>query len=131
MFKRTRVALGKGFLDKFTIFENKFFFSIYFHIFNTVEQDRFHTHAFNGIAILLKGSYEEEYKTPDGEIHHKLIKPGIRFIPRSYNHRILNSQPNTMSILFTGRWAKYWLEENSEYVKILTWGHEEVCRIYK
>jgi hypothetical protein len=111
VFKSTRIALGQGYLYKYTILEIKWLCSIYFHVFNTVEQDRFHTHAFNGIAILIKGGYEEEHKLKDGVIERKQIKPGIRYIPRSYNHRLLKSKPNTVSILFTGRWQKTWTEE--------------------
>jgi len=128
MFKTARIALGKGFLDRFTIFEWKRFFSIYFHVFNTVEQDRFHTHAFNGIAILLYGWYEEEVKEEGRFSYRKKIRPSIRFIPRSYNHRILRSKPNTLSILFTGPWSKTWTEENEQFVRTLTWGRKEIQR---
>lgn len=129
-FKVTRVALGEGYLDRYTIFEWKRVFSIYFHVFNTIEQDRFHSHAFDGIAILLKGGYEEEIK--EGDVtYRKCIRPGIRFIPREYNHRLLRSKPNTLSILFTGPWAKTWTEENDRYVRTLTWGRKEINRKVK
>jgi hypothetical protein len=131
MFEKVRVALGKGHLDRYTIYENKRLFSVYFHIFNTIEQDRFHTHAFNGIAVVLRGSYEEEYKLPNGLIKRKKIRPGIRYIPREYNHRLLRSEPDTMSILFTGPWAEFWTEENPLFVRTLTWGRKEVSRIYR
>jgi hypothetical protein len=51
MFKKVRVALGQGYLDRYTILEIKWLFSIYFHVFNTVEQDRFHTHAFQCLGV--------------------------------------------------------------------------------
>ncbi len=127
MFKKVRISLGEGFLDRFTIFECKRLFSIYFHVFNTIKQDRFHTHAFNGIAIVLRGGYLEEIK--DGsEVLKKQIRPGIRFIPRNYNHRLLESKPNTLSILFTGPWSKTWTEENDQFVRTLTWGRKEIGR---
>ena len=126
MFKKARIALGNGFLDRYTIFECKRWFSIYFHIFNTIEQDRFHTHAFDGVAILLRGGYEEEVKKGN-LFYRKWIGPSVRFIPRSYNHRLLRSKPNTLSILFTGPWS----EENESYVKILGWGRKELQRIEK
>lgn len=125
--KKARIALGEGFLDRYTILEWKRFFSIYFHVFNTVEQDRFHTHAFSGIAILLSGGYEEEVKE-GSKTYRKWIGPSIRFIPRTYNHRLLKSKPNTLSILFTGPWSKTWTEENDHYVRTLTWGRKEIQR---
>ena len=128
MFNRVRVALGKGYLDKYTIFECKWFFCIYFHIFNTIEQDRFHTHAFNGIAILFKGGYEEQQKIGN-LILNKKVGLGIRYIPRLYNHRLLKSKPNTMSILFTGPWVDFWTEEKNGLVRTLTWGRKEVPAI--
>lgn len=121
------MALGQGYLEKYTIFECKRLFSIYFHIFNTIEQDRFHTHAFNGIAILFKGGYEEQVKTND-QIFNKKIGIGIRYIPKLYNHRLLKSKPNTMSILFTGPWAKFWTEEKDFVVKTYTWGRKEAMQ---
>ena len=125
MFKKARIILGEGFLDRFTIFEWKRCFSIYFHVFNTVKQDRFHTHAFNGIAILFYGSYEEEVKI-GSNIYRKNIGPSIRYIPRSYNHKLLKSKPNTLSILFAGPWSKTWTEENDQFVRTLTWGRKEI-----
>lgn len=126
MFEKRRIALGEGFLDRTTIFEFKKFFSAYFHVFNTVAQDRFHTHAFHGIAIVLRGWYDEEWKDEDGTVRTKRIKPGVRFIPRSYNHRLMRSSPNTMSILFTGPWAKHWTEEKDGTVRTLGWGRKIV-----
>jgi hypothetical protein len=128
--KRTRVALGEGHLDKFTIFEDKSCFSIYFHIFNTIAQDRFHTHAFDGYSYVLRGGYEEEYKV-DGVVHKKWVGTGGRFIPKNYNHRILRSEPDTMSILFTGPWDNHWTEENDQFVRTLTHGRKEVSREYR
>ena len=55
MFKKTRIQLGEGHINKYTIFENKSLFSIYFHVFNTIAQDRFHTHAFDGWAFVIRG----------------------------------------------------------------------------
>lgn len=130
MFNWTKVALGSGYLHRFTIFELKRFFSIYFHVFNTVEQDRFHTHAFNGIAIVLRGSYEEEF-IENGTVKTRLVGLGIRYIPRSYNHRLLQSTKNAMSILFAGPWAPTWTEENEHFVRTLTWGRQELHRTYK
>lgn len=128
MLSWTRVALGQGYLWKLTIFEWKSFLSLYFHIFNTVEQDRFHTHAFDGIAVVLRGGYIEEQMLPDGTIVRHRIGVGIRRIPKKYNHRLLRSRRDSMSLLLAGPWAKTWTEENSSFRRTLGWGHVELSR---
>lgn len=128
MFGKVRVALGQGFLDRYTILELKWLCSVYFHVFNTVEQDRFHTHAFNGLAIVLRGGYWEEFLDESGQRCQKWVGPGIRYIPRAYNHRLLRSKSNTLSILFAGPWSRTWTEENDQFVRTLTWGRKELHR---
>jgi hypothetical protein len=130
MFNKVRVALGQGYLDRYTILEIKWLFSIYFHVFNTVEQDRFHTHAFGAWAFLIRGGYEEEFIV-SGQIRKKQVRPGMRFIPKAYNHRLLKSEPNTLSILFAGPWSSTWTEENDRFVRTLTWGRKEINRTTK
>ena len=130
MFKKVRVALGLGHLDRYTLFEWKRGVSVYFHVFNTVEQDRFHTHAFGGFAFVLKGGYTEEY-IENGTVKTKYVGRGVRYIPRSYNHRLLKSEPNTISLLIAGPWADTWTEENDRYVRTLGWGRKEISRTYK
>lgn len=131
MFDKVRVSLGEGFLDRYTIFESKRFFSIYLHVFNTIKQDRLHSHAFNGLAFVLKGGYEEEYRDTDGTLKRTWIGKGIRYIPKSYTHRLLESKANSISILFTGPWDRTWTEENDRWVRTLTWGRKEVSRSIK
>lgn len=128
LFTRTRIAMGEGYLDRYTIFECKFLFSIYFHVFNTVKQDRFHTHAFNGLVVLLKGGYYEEVEIHPGVFITKWIGPGIRYIPRDYKHRLLRSLTNTWSLLLAGPWNSTWIEESDDYVRTLSWGRKEVTR---
>lgn len=125
MFNKARVALGEGHLDRLTIFECKNIFSVYIHCFNTVAQDRFHSHAFAGLAFLLWGGYYEEYKNDTG-VYVKWVGPGVRYIPRAYNHRLLRSVPNTVSVLITGPWARHWTEEKDGVVRTLTWGRKVV-----
>ena len=125
VFKREKIALGDGYIDKITIFESKRFFSIYVHIYHAACQDRLHTHAFNALACVLKGGYVEFVKRGTSLVP-KVIKPGIRYIPRSYNHCINSSLPGTISIVFAGPWAATWLEEKDGRVRTLTWGRNEI-----
>lgn len=125
MFHKVRISLGEGYLDRYTIFEFKRFSSLYVHCFNTIAQDRFHSHAFWGLAFVLYGGYYEEWKNSTGT-YCKWIGPGIRWIPREYNHRLLKSKPNTISVLITGPWAKFWTEEKDGIVRTLGWGRKVV-----
>ena len=110
MFKKQRIQLGVGYVDKYTILEIKWLFSIYVHVWNTIEQDRFHTHAFNAWVFLIKGRYWEEVINNWGTPYGYDVKRGIRYIPREYNHRILKSEPNSVSVAFAGPWEKTWTE---------------------
>ena len=67
ILKKKRVELGKGYIIQYTIFENKKFGGIWIYNWKTIEQNRFHTHAFSAYAFLLKGSYIEEV-IKDGKI---------------------------------------------------------------
>jgi hypothetical protein len=76
----------------------------------------------------------DQYMLP--KIDHNKCKSrhigvGCRFIPKNYNHKILKSEKNTISILFAGPWSKYWTEENDNFVRTLTWGRKEVHRFTK
>jgi len=123
MFKKETVAFGAGHLLKWTIFEHKKLFSIYFHRFYTKKQDRFHTHAFHAIAIVLWGGYDELY-IENGITKKQRIGPGIRIIKRSFNHCLLESIPGTASIVIGGPWLKTWTEEKDGQKRTLTWGRK-------
>lgn len=109
--KSKEVALGKGSVTQFTLFECKQLFSIIFYKWNTVDQVRFHTHAFNAYAFLLRGYYHEKI-IKDNKIIEKtvdqILKP--RFLARNYCHSIGYAKPNTMTVVISGRWQKNWKE---------------------
>ena len=90
MFTTKEVALGEGSVTQFTLFECKELFSIIFYKWNTIDQVRFHTHAFPAYAFLLRGYYHEKVLTEDGKIIDKVVnqlfKP--RFLVRNYCHSI-------------------------------------------
>lgn len=117
-------------MDRWTLFENKRIGGVYFHSWNTIKQDRFHTHAFNGWAWLISGGYEEE-EMVNNQILLKRIKPGIRYIPKEYNHRILKSQPRTYSLLIAGPWSKMWTEETDKWKSVLGWNRNVIEKTWK
>jgi hypothetical protein len=132
LFKKKRVELGDGHIIQYTLFENKKFGGIWIYNWKTIGQNRFHTHAFNSIAITLNGSYEQELII-NGKIIKQTIKERFipRFLPRNYCHRILKASPKTWTIVFFGRWSDYWFEyfqDSKVWVKY-TWGRKVVEKI--
>jgi hypothetical protein len=131
-FKRKRIELGEGHIIQYTLFESKYIGGIWLYNWKTIEQNRFHTHAFNSLAFLLKGYYKEEIITNKGvetRIVNQWLKP--RFLPKNYCHRILEAAPKTWTIVFFGKWGKNWWEyfdDTKTWVKY-TWGRKKVEKI--
>lgn len=128
IFKKKKVALGEGHVVQYTLFEWKRFGGIWFYNWKTIDQMRFHTHAFNAVAILLNGGYLEEVIDADGKITTKKVDQRfkLRRIPMAYCHRILASKQNTWTVVFFGPWAKTWREyfpETGEWVRY-GWGRK-------
>lgn len=134
----SHVKIGVGYVDRLAIIEIKYLFSIYFNIWNTSEQDRYHNHAFNSVSIMLRGWYYEEDRTK--LISRELMRttawflleliqaPSIRWIGRNYMHRIHCSACDALSLTFAGPWAKTWQEikVGDPAVRTFTWGRKEV-----
>lgn len=118
-------SLGVGNIKRFTIFECKPLGGIIINIFNTVNQDRYHSHAFHAFSIMIRGHYYENILV-DGIMYTKLINKS-RFIPRNYIHKITLSSKNAMSITFEGPWESTWSEffDNGR-VKSYAWGRKVI-----
>jgi len=128
-FKKKRIELGKGHIIQFTFFESKYIGGIWLYNWKTIEQNRFHSHAFNSLCFLLRGSYQEEVLIGDKKelrTVNQWLKP--RFLPRNYTHRILEAEPNTWTIVFFGRWQKTWKEyfEDTQTWVEYTWGRKRI-----
>tara|TARA_R110000850_G_scaffold1714_21_gene9240 strand:- start:4554 stop:4964 length:411 start_codon:yes stop_codon:yes gene_type:complete len=129
IFSKKRIELGAGHIVQYTIFENKKFGGIWLYNWKTIEQNRFHTHAFNSYAFLLRGQYKEEViegTTIKHNVVNQWMKP--RFLPKNYCHRILVANPNTWTIVFFGPWQKTWKEyfEDTKTWVTYTWGRKIV-----
>ena len=129
------VALGDGSVKQFTLFEHKKIGGIWFYSWGNVGgesgegQCRFHTHAFNSIAVTLKGSYNQEVIDENGINKHEvssLFRP--RFLPRHYTHRIINAKPDTWTCVIFGRWSKTWYEyfEDTKTWVEYSWGRKVI-----
>ena len=118
-------SLGTGKVTRYTLIEIRCLFSVYIHRIETLEQDRFHTHAFNALVFILNGGYIDEIKDgigPDKPTKKKFFKIGdVRWIPRELNHKLLEAVPGTTSMLLTGPYSTIWNEEtNDGTLRILT-----------
>lgn len=122
--KRKRIDLGNQSVTELTILEWKKLFSIkLFHFHETDgSQDRFHTHAFNAVSILLHGDYVEEIVDDSYNILQlKRSRRRLLFIPRDQYHRITRST-GCRTLLITGPWGK----EFKELRDIGDHGYQEV-----
>lgn len=129
LFSKKEVALGKGSVTQYTLFENKYLFSIIFYRWNTIDQIRFHTHAFSSVAFLLRGWYWEKVRFKDIVMTNFVNQPlWPRFLPKNYCHAIENAKPGTITMVITGPWQKNWFEhftDTDTWVKY-SWGRKKV-----
>jgi hypothetical protein len=116
---------GEGVIKRYTIVEFKNLFSIYLHAIDTIQQDRFHTHAFDAIGWTIRGGYSEQVLTNrlrNEVIEEYYVSTGVRYIPKELNHRIMESIPGTVTILFTGPYSSIWTEETKDWIKFIASG---------
>lgn len=132
-FTTKEVTLGEGSVTQYTLFECKELCSVIFYRWNTVDQVRFHTHAFPAYAFLLRGFYHEKVITDKGNVVKKIVnqlfKP--RFLARDYCHSIGYAKPNTVTMVLVGRWSKQWKEYFPDTKTWVTyeWGRKKVKKV--
>lgn len=123
-----KFQFGEQTVSQFVIFECKYLFSIiifYFHKSDS-SQDRFHTHAFNAFSIKLFGEYAEYILLDEvnGSFVTKRRTNIFQFFPRDSFHKIGNAN-GCMTVLFSGRWKRYWKEYINGKIVHYDWGREE------
>lgn len=117
--------IGVGNIKRFTILEFKHVFGIIVNVFNTVDQDRFHSHAFHAMSLMIRGYYLEDVIEGNEVVTKKITKS--RFIPKNYIHKIKESSKNAMSITFEGPWESTWNEYfDNGRIKTYTWGRKVI-----
>lgn len=128
-FCKKRVELGEGHVTQYTVWEIKQLCSLIFYRWETIDQVRFHTHAFSSVAFLLCGWYAEKVKFGDTIMDNFVNVPLVpRLIPRNYCHSIGHSKPGTITMVITGPWEKHWWElfpDTGLWVKY-TWGRKKI-----
>lgn len=123
LFHYDSISLGVGNIQRLTVVECKYIGGIIINYFNTIDQDRFHSHAFNSFSLMVKGSYIEEV-IEDNKVITKTITES-RFIPKNYIHKIKASEPDTVSITFEGPWGSSWDEYfDNGRIKTYAWGRK-------
>lgn len=127
LFRYNLFTFGEQKISQFVVFECKWLFSIilfYFHKSNGI-QDRFHTHAFNGISFKFFGTYNEylllDEITGKFEINHRT--QFFKYFPRNNFHKIGDSS-GCLTLLLSGPWKKTWKEYVNGEIKTLTWGRK-------
>jgi len=122
------VRLGQGRIDRFTLFEFKPIGGIILNVFNSIEQDRFHTHAFNAWSVMLRGSYAEEIRRQDAVVETRLRTRDVMYLPRHLEHRIMKSTKNAVSVTICGPWRDTWTETSvSGRTRRFMWGRRQVA----
>ena len=132
LFSKKRIELGEGHIVQYTIFEHKKIGGIWIYNWKSIEQNRFHTHAFGSYAFLLSGEYTEEI-IRDGEIQKRTVNQWLKpkHLPKNYTHRILEAKPNTWTMVFFGKWIPYWWEyfhDTKTWVKY-GWGRKVLDKV--
>lgn len=109
--KKKMINNGEQDVTEITLLEWKKLFSIkLFHFHKSSGcQDRFHTHSFNSISILLKGNYIEEIIRGGQVLKFDRNRSRVIYIPADEYHRITRSD-GCRTLLITGPWQPEWKE---------------------
>lgn len=106
ILKKKWINLGDQNVTEWTLLEYKKWFSIKLFHFHKSDggQDRFHTHAFGAVSILLRGDYVEEVLEGSQIISKNRNSSRLIYIPRDTYHRITRST-GCYTLLITGPWS--------------------------
>lgn len=126
-FKKSDVVLGEGSVTQYIVWENKKLCSLIFYKWNTIKQNRAHTHAFPALAFLLRGWYWENVWF-DGLKMMNLVNTPLwpRWLPRNYCHAVGNARPGTITMVIAGPWQETWEEyfPDTDTWVTYTWGRK-------
>lgn len=105
-WKRKDIVLGDQAVSELTVLEWKRLFSLKLFHFHPTEgkQDRWHTHAFGAVSILIYGDYTEEILQDGKVLELKRSRKRFLFIPENQYHRITRSV-GCRTLLITGPWG--------------------------
>lgn len=107
-------------VEAFVLVEIKHLFSIMLLKFAPGSRPVYHTHAFNSISWLLKGTLLEFHKGGTTDIHTHSVKPIFTY--RDTYHKVYSTE-TSWALTFRGPWVSWWKEyAQSEYT--LTHGRQ-------
>lgn len=123
-----RFEYGEQVVSQFVLFELKLLFSVLFFYFHRSlgQQDRFHTHAFNGLSVRLFGRYDEHLLLDEqtGEYVVLQRRRVLQYFPRERYHRIAKST-GCLTVLISGPWHGGWKEWKDGRVTLYSWGRRK------
>jgi hypothetical protein len=106
-FKKMKDGGNESTVTGYWLIESKRLFSICLLKFEGRSREAFHTHAFNAISWVLKGSLNESFLDGKGRPHRPSLKPVVT--PRNDFHKV-DSDGTTWVLTFRGPWSKTWKE---------------------
>ena len=90
VLRYNRFEYGQQPVSQFVLFEFKPAFSVLFFYFHRTDgqQDRFHTHAFNGLSVRFFGRYDEHLLLDEQTGEYEVVerRQVLRFFPRKRYH---------------------------------------------
>lgn len=126
LFKKMKDGGNESTVTGYWLIEWKSAFSIVLLRFDGASREAFHTHAFNSLSWVLKGSLREEMR--DGRIYdlHPALLPFLT--SRKDFHKVSSTSNRTWALSFRGPWRSKWMEhlplEGRD--RVLTHGRREV-----
>ncbi len=106
---RGRDEANGDYLIRYFVFRSKRF-GIFLHNFKRSDEDReLHCHPWNGMSLILAGSYQEERLAADGSVETKIVRPGsLNFLKPDTFHRVDLQTPEVWSLFFVGTKQQTW-----------------------
>jgi hypothetical protein len=126
LFKIMKDGGKESTVTGYWLIECKPLFSVCLLRFDGKSREAFHTHAFNSLNWVLKGSVTEEFIDGKGRKHTPSFKP--IYTKRTDFHKVSSDIGTTWVFSLRGPWSKRWKEylpEQDRFIT-LTSGRKEV-----
>lgn len=128
ILKFKKIKLGEFIANQFTIIEIKNLFSFIVYYFKGDGwQDRYHSHAFNAIAINLFGNIQEEI-LDNNKTKIEIRNEWIKYYSKERYHKLGKSK-GCLMIVICGPWEKYWYEIKDGIKRKLSWKRVQIISV--
>ena len=83
--------------------------NVYLHVFLRDDDDRaLHDHPWPSLSLLLSGSLEEVYLTPNGTRTRRLTSGAVTFRKPTFAHRLIVNEVGSTTLFLTGPRVREW-----------------------